>query len=162
MSIPLLPYAGTSGWSGSETSRERAETEDSDGTTTRRQSAVIRFLAEKGALGATWKDVATTLHWHHGQASGALSVLHKEGKIVRLVDRRNRCAVYVLPQHQMDRKSSPHGRKVSAAPERAILIDLIAEMREVADWNHPSASSRALTRRLDRAEARLREVTGDE
>jgi hypothetical protein len=48
---------------------------------------------------------------HHGQASGALSVLHKEGRIARLTERRNRCAVYVLPEYVQGRETSPHGGK---------------------------------------------------
>lgn len=129
--LPLLPYAGTSGWSGSDASRTRAETEDRDGTTTRRQSQVLFLLAGEGVLGATWKEVADRLGWHHGQASGALSVLHKEGKVERLVARRNRCSVYVLPQFRHGRPASPHGRRASEAQQlRQILTDLIAELRE--------------------------------
>lgn len=136
--LPLLPYAGTSGWSGSDASRERAETEDRDGTTTRRQSQVIFLLAGEGALGATWKEVADRLGWHHGQASGALSVLHKEGKVDRLTTRRNRCSVYVLPQFRLGRDAAPHGRR-RTPPEREILLDLIAELRDgdYYVWTYP-------------------------
>jgi hypothetical protein len=123
--LPDLPYAGTSGWSGSETSRERAETADADGTTTERQQAVLRLLRERnvyadtpgnpvwtgGIGGLTWKELGVLAGMHHGQASGALSVLHKEGRIARLTERRNRCAVYVLPEYVQGRETSPHGGK---------------------------------------------------
>jgi hypothetical protein len=53
--------------------------------------------------------------WHHGQASGALSDLHKAGLIARLVERRNRCSVYVLPEHVGGRATAAHGRNKPAA-----------------------------------------------
>jgi hypothetical protein len=45
----------------------------------------------------TWKELAVETGWHHGTASGVLSVLHicKEGAIVRTYTTRNRCKVYV-------------------------------------------------------------------
>lgn len=104
------PYAGTSGWSGSETSRERAEREDADGTTSKRQRRALRWLDVSQARGMTWKDMAIRNGWHHGQASGVLSVLHKAGKIERLTERRDRCQVYVLPEYVNDRETVPHGR----------------------------------------------------
>jgi hypothetical protein len=155
---PVLPYAGTSGWSGSDTSRERAERDDVDGTTSRRQSQVIFLLAGEGALGATWKEVADRLGWHHGQASGALSVLHKEGKVDRLTTRRNRCSVYVLPQFRLGRDAAPHGRR-RTPPEREILLDLIAELRDQPDYG---VTGEFLGFLADSYEYRLRVVTGDE
>lgn len=93
---PILPYAGTSGWSGSETSRQRALTQDRDGTTGKRQRETLRLLQQYGGAGLTWQQLSEMTGWHHGTASGALSVLHKAGKIARLKNvRRNRCAVYV-------------------------------------------------------------------
>jgi len=114
---PETPYAGTSGWSGSVTSEARAIREDSDGTTTQRQAEVLAYLDQRGWTGATWREVAQEAGWHHGQASGALSVLHKVGKVVRLFGDgspntvRNGCAVYVLPEYVAGRQPSEHGRK---------------------------------------------------
>jgi hypothetical protein len=132
---PLLPYAGTSGWSGSDTSRERAEREDGDGTTSERQRAVMGLLHELGPWGATWKDVAHRFDWHHGQASGALSVLHKAGRIARLAEeRRARCAVYVMPYYVGDRAFAPY------LPNRAHRLadvsdeDLWAEVARREGW----------------------------
>lgn len=105
---PVLPYAGTSGWSGSTTSRERAERDDRQGKTTERQNIVLRALANVAEHGATWKELGEAFGWHHGQASGTLSVLHKAGKVARLKNRRARCEVYVLPQFVMDRETSPY------------------------------------------------------
>lgn len=111
LTAPETPYAGTSGWSGSDTSRERAQAEDDNGTTLARQARVLEFLAAEGHFGATWKELGHRLAWHHGQASGSLSVLHKTGHVARLTERRNRCAIYVLPQFVQGRETADHGRK---------------------------------------------------
>lgn len=104
-----LPYAGTSGWSGSETSKARAATDDASGRTKRRQQETLASLAQAGDLGLTYKELGEIHGWHHGQSSGALSVLHKTGHINRLTEKRNRCKVYVLPQHANDRTIEPYG-----------------------------------------------------
>ena len=109
--FPYLPYGDTSGWSGSQTSQARAIAEDSDGTTSFRQKIIVALLLRAGKIGLTWKEVAERQNWHHGQSSGALSVLHKEGLIERLTERRNRCAVYVHPDFVNGRDTAPHGRK---------------------------------------------------
>lgn len=93
---PVLPYKGTSGYAGTDTSRERAEVEASGGTTGARQAKALRLLALGASRGQTWKELALTAGWHHGQASAALSNLHKAGRIARLTERRDRCKVYVL------------------------------------------------------------------
>ncbi len=126
---PALPYAGTSGWSGSETSRERAERDDYDGTTSARQSKVIFALANEGVFGMTVREVRAKFGWHHGQASGVLSVLHKVGAIDRLVERRDRCAVYVLPQFRLGRDAVSQGRKPRAEDEADLIRDAYDEGR---------------------------------
>lgn len=108
--LPLTPYAGTSGWSGTETSRERAERQDKDGTTSQRQQWVLEHLEGMAVYGSTWKELAEQFRWHHGQASGALSVLHKAGLIARLPETRQRCKVYVLPKYVAGRFSEPYQR----------------------------------------------------
>ncbi|NDB58602.1 hypothetical protein EB001_09165 [bacterium] len=106
MNQPILPYAGTSGWSGSDTSKERAIREDKDGTTSLRQSQTLVHVRHQLERGLTWKELAEIQNWHHGQASGALSVLHKAGLISRLNERRNKCAVYVANEHVKGRPIS--------------------------------------------------------
>lgn len=108
---PYLPYAGTSGWSGSDTSRERAITADASGETKYRQQAALFYVFREGADGITWKELGDIMGWHHGTASGALSVLHKEGAIARLSERRDRCKVYVHPDFVEGREVESHGRK---------------------------------------------------
>lgn len=119
---PLLPYPDgpterSSGWSGSDTSHERAQAEDSGGTTTARQRLVLGYLGLNRGTGATWREVADRLGWHHGQASGALSVLHKAGLVARLTERRGRCAVYVLPEWVGGREVAAQGRRQKPPPE---------------------------------------------
>lgn len=104
----------TSGHSGSETSRDRAVTEDADGTTSARQQMVLKHVAWWRSTGVTVKKVRENTGLHHGQASSALSVLHKEGLIARLTERRDRCAVYVLPDFVNGRETAPHGRQKRA------------------------------------------------
>lgn len=105
---PELPYAGTSGWSGSETSHTRAVTADYSGETLDRQQTVIRLLRDSGSSGMTWKDLSDFTGWHHGTASGALSVLHKVEKICRLSLKRGKCKIYVLQDYVNDRAVEPH------------------------------------------------------
>lgn len=107
----VLPYAGTSGWSGSATSRARAESADRSGETSERQQGTLRRLAWAGSQGLTWKELGEAMGWHHGTASGVLSVLHKEGRIARLSVVRDRCKVYVHLDHVGDREVEGHGRK---------------------------------------------------
>ena len=95
--IPELPYAGTSGWSGSDTSRDRAEHNDGSGKTKKHQRETLALLAASCAEGLTWKELSEATGWHHGTASGALSVLHKTGLIKRLAQHRDGSAIYVMP-----------------------------------------------------------------
>jgi hypothetical protein len=107
-----LPYGGTSGWSGSQTSLERAVSEDNNGITQSRQFIAQRFLRDCGYSGATWKELGAQYNWHHGQATAVLSVLHKEGVIRRLSsERRGRSSVYVLPEYVGNREFASHGSK---------------------------------------------------
>ena len=105
-SLPVKPYAGTSGWRGSEASHDRAVTDDADGTTSKRQKETLVFLGAAGIRGLTWKDLSEITGWHHGQSSGCLSVLHLEGLVARLKERRNRCSIYVLPAFVNGRETS--------------------------------------------------------
>jgi hypothetical protein len=118
-----LPYAGTSGWSGTDTSRERAITADTSGDTKKRQKYVMFVLQIRGTRGITWKELAELTGWHHGQASGVLSVLHKEGRIARLLDKRARCRIYVHPSHVGDRLTDSQGRKPKPCPNCGYVND---------------------------------------
>lgn len=106
--MSTTPYAGTEGFSGTDTSRERAESKAAGAR--RRQNAILRYLAERGSKGATVVDVKrapvesagpmlSDEFKHHGTASGTLSILHRAGRIARLSEIRDKAHVYVLPEH---------------------------------------------------------------
>ena len=110
-----LPYAGSSGWSGSATSKERADRDDASGVTSRRQQFALGIVSEAGARGVTVAELRA-LGLHHGQASGVLSVLHMGERIARLTERRDRCAVYVTPEYVNGRETAQQGRKKKTCP----------------------------------------------
>lgn len=114
--LPALPYNGTSGHSGTDTSKDRAEFLDKTGRTRDRQAKVLELLESRHFIGVTWQEVARELGIHHGSASGALSVLHKTGHIVRLKMTRNRCKIYVLPNWVEYRETEPFKSKKHECP----------------------------------------------
>lgn len=113
MSEAALPYAGTSGHSGTDASRDRAIEADTSGTTNERQRQVLAWLAGEDntwlpECGLTVKDVREATRWHHGVASSVLTTLHIAGRIARLTEKRDRCHVYVLPEYVNGRTLSPY------------------------------------------------------
>lgn len=127
---PILPYAGTSGYSGSDTSERRARSDDASGVTSARQSETLRQLKTAGSRGMTWHDLADALDWHHGQASGTLSVLHGAGLIHRLAESRNRSKVYVLPLFVDGRPTEPPAPRKPrvTVPEGSLALILPADI----------------------------------
>lgn len=126
----LYPYNGTSGWSGTDTSRERAEQQDASGVTAKRAAMVLQFLKQQYTDGATWGEVADALGLHHGEASGALSNLHKAGQVARLEERRGRSHVYVLTRNVNGRPTQEPGRNkrtYSEAEVARMVADAYAE-----------------------------------
>lgn len=111
-----LPYNGTSGHSGTDTSKARAVNADRSGKTALRQAQALNLLAERTFRGMTWKELSEVTQLHHGTASGVLSVLHKAGRIARLKETRNGCKVYVdlrcingrAVEYQGRKKACPH------------------------------------------------------
>lgn len=110
--ITERPYAGTSGWSGSDTSRKRAENQDRGNS----QQKVMAYVLARGLEGATWKEAGDDLGLHHGTVSGALSVLHKVQRLVRLSEARNGCKVYVHPTYRNNRPIEAQGRSGHVCP----------------------------------------------
>ncbi len=104
--LPLTPYAGTSGWQGSKASHDRVKQDDANGTTTLRQRISLHRVSTQGARGLTWKELGEIENWHAGQSSASLSVLHKEGFIYRLKEKRNRCSIYVTEEYINGRETS--------------------------------------------------------
>ena len=108
---PELPYSGTSGHSGTDTSKERALSADRSGKTALRQAQTLNLLAQRKMLGITWKELSEITGLHHGTASGVLSVLHKAGRIARLKESRDGCKVYVDVACIQGRVIEKQGRK---------------------------------------------------
>lgn len=111
-----LPYDGTEGYSGSETSKERAKREAESGTASKRQKQILDYLKECRSAGAIWSEVGAEIGVGHGTSSGTLSVLHKAGKVARLAQRRHRCEVYVLPEFVNGRETRPHNPNKKGIP----------------------------------------------
>jgi hypothetical protein len=154
----VLPYAGSSGHSGSDTSAARAEHEDSTGVTGKRQRRAMYLLDARAARGMTWSEFASAERLHHGQASSVLSNLHKAGRIVRLNQTRFRSKVYVLPEWVKGREVEPYrANKRHAAP----AIDAEHVARQMA-WSRATFGPGTRTKGvLDHIRKELIEVEAD-
>lgn len=148
----LMPYpsqdGNTAGFAGEGGSADRAHHEARTGKSAGRQRITLQNLRHIRATGLTWRELAAVEGWHHGQASGVLSVLHKEGRIACLHARRDNCSIYVLPQYVEGRPTVEH-RGTQAARDRASL----QRIRDLVDLASPdgSISVRVLRAALDNA-----------
>lgn len=106
LQLPLTPYAGSMGWDGS-------------GATSLNQSQTLNHVRAQGERGLTWFELAEIMNWHHGTASGQLSVLDKVGLLRRLKEKRGRSSVYVVAQYV-------NGRELAKRTQRklTLVIDL--------------------------------------
>lgn len=127
MSQVELPYAGTSGYRGSDTSELRARREDNSGATGKRQAETIQALKQAGFHGLTWKELSESTGWHHGKASGVLSVLHKTGHISRLSETRDRCKVYCHPDSVAERKTEEHRGNITPTVHNLSEVNMLTE-----------------------------------
>jgi hypothetical protein len=116
MSSAYVPYNGTAGWSGTDTSQQRALDNIHSEREENNQQKALRLLKLRGTVGLTWKELSTETGWHHGTASGILSVLHMSGAIVRTYTVRNRCKVYVHQNFKDDVKIEPRIKKEKLCP----------------------------------------------
>jgi hypothetical protein len=108
---PSLTYAGTSGWSGSDASRERAHRDDKSGRTAGVQHEVLATALRHGSVGVTIAELRDYFpQHHHGSLSSALTNLHRDGRLARLVEQRNRCSIYVVPDAVNGRETRAAGR----------------------------------------------------
>lgn len=98
-------YAGTTGHSGTDTSRAQAEDMPKHG---RAQAWVLRSAANLGEQGVTIVDLRSWFDdMHHGTLSSALTNLHRAGRLARLTEKRDRCHIYVLPEYAAGRATEP-------------------------------------------------------
>ena len=113
---PLMieyPNGHGSGHAGNATSRERQLAEDAKGLTEGRQKMALNAVTAAGANGLVVSELELILAVGHGQASSALSHLHRAQKVVRLRDRRNKQELYVLPDYVNGRKESPYNPRLN-------------------------------------------------
>ena len=130
-----LPYAGTEGFAGSDTSRQRAIDDAVSGVASKRQRYILILAGRAKEKGITVAELRDT-NLHHGRVSGALSVLHKVGKLARLTETRGRCKVYVLPEYVNDRLTEAHGVVHKADRETLEAADTVeAWMRRNEDYD---------------------------
>ena len=75
---------------------------------------VLRLVDAAGHTGVTIAELRDALPaHHHGTLSGVLSLLHRDMRIARLVDKRNGCKIYVEPDFLDGRSAEAQGRGVS-------------------------------------------------
>lgn len=125
---PSLPYAGTEGYSGTDTSRAQALSDATNGVASTRQRYVLINAVNAGERGVTVAELRDS-RLHHGRVSGALSVLHKEGRLVRLTEVRDKCKVYVMPDQVNGRPTEPFGRKPHRASKEVLNAATYIEAR---------------------------------
>lgn len=142
-----LTYAGSSGHSGTDTSRERAEREDADGTTGDLQRLVRGAVSASDTRGVTVAELRDYFSdRHHGSLSSALTNLHRAGRIARLTEVRGRCKVYVLPDciegRETEQPSMGRRAAVTAEQRREILQSVVTPKAR-AHWEEREQDRRA-------------------
>lgn len=111
----MIPYGATgSGHAGNESSKERQVAADASGLTGKRQKATLEAVELAARRGVTAAEMEQVLGVGHGQASSALSHLHRAGHIRRIKERRFKQEIYVTPEHVGERVESPYNPR----PER--------------------------------------------
>jgi len=96
----------------------------------------LRLAGEKGL---TWWELGATYAIHHGQASSALSNLHRTGGAVRLSERRGGSGVYVTPGNVSGRPVVAHRsnrRGLTADQTRNAVYDWCLD--QGFNYAHPS------------------------
>jgi hypothetical protein len=124
---PSLTYGGTSGNVDVETSREATIHADMSGITNKAQRYVLTMagmMREKGVTVAEVREKNGTLH--HGRVSAALTNLHRDGRLVALKARRNRCGIYVLPEYAGERERrtfKPNRKPIDEEVITGVILD---------------------------------------
>lgn len=115
MSSAYVPYNGTAGWSGTDTSKARAMINLRTGKEYNNQQKALALLKDN-ANGLTWKELSEETGMHHGTASGVLSVLHKSGAILRNTRIRNGCKIYYSIEFKDVLTNEPYKKKEKLCP----------------------------------------------
>lgn len=97
---PDTPYNGTGGYVEQPSSFQRAIHEVVTGKLAERQQSILSELLLSALRGMTWRELSARLGQHHGNISGALSNLHKAGKVFMLDEKRDGSHVYIHARHR--------------------------------------------------------------
>lgn len=116
MSNTFVPYNGTAGWSGTETSKDRAMYNLRTGREYNNQQKALVLLKEVRSNGLTWKEFSDHVGIHHGTASGVLSVLHQAGAILRSIHIRDGCKIYYSIEYGDTVPHEPYKKKQKLCP----------------------------------------------
>lgn len=76
-------------------------------TFTDQQSAVLALAFDAQAEGITGRDVQLATGWGDSPKSRALSNLLRDGKLIRLAEKRDNGHIHVLPEYVLDRQIEP-------------------------------------------------------
>jgi hypothetical protein len=76
-----------------------------------RLDQVLQAVRDTGPAGVTSPEVEQAMGIHHGTASGALSRLNRDGRIARLLTKRDSSSVYVMPEHAAPADTAPLRRR---------------------------------------------------
>jgi ribosomal protein S25 len=131
----MIPYPGGngSGHAGNTTSRERQLREDASGLTQSRQAKALEAVELAAAHGITVAEVEDLLGIGHGQASSALSHLHRAGRIKRITARRNKQEIYVTEEHRGGREESPYNARPARKHPRFHSDRTVVEAMKMAE-----------------------------
>lgn len=81
---------------------------DQHATFTDQQAAVLALAYDAGERGITGHDVQVATGWGDSSKSRAMSNLLRDGKLLRLTEKRDRGSVHVLPEHLAGREQEPY------------------------------------------------------
>jgi hypothetical protein len=127
------------GEAGHQTSTDMREAEATSGKAAHRQAGALAEVDDAEFHGATWAEVAKARGWHHGQASSALSTLHRRGLIARLEASRDGCGIYVTPEYVHGRPTVPQGRRFDALTlARDVPLETLREALRIAETPAPN------------------------
>lgn len=151
-SVYQAPYIGAS-----DTSRDRAHYEDSEGITKSRWVTILDLLLKANTDGHTWSELADLTGLHHGQVSGALSKLHDGEEIVQLHRKRDRSHVYVHAQF-VEFLTEPFNRQPvqTRANARVAALEKVAEAAQALCYGQ----SADMAGRWDALRKALKETEG--
>lgn len=69
---------------------------------TRKTDRTVVYVRRERERGMTYRELSALTGWHHGIASGTLTPLEQQGRLVMTTRQREGCVVYVHPDHVSD------------------------------------------------------------